>query len=268
MGVIKNPVLLRIMGMLERTTYRLADAIIALSPGIREGVVKYSNPSTPVVMIPNGCDIDLIQQTENSHIDRLDEIIPGVSAAKLRAVFTGAHGQANGLDAILDTAKELKKRERTDIYLVLIGDGKMKPELMRRALQEKLDNVVFAGYIPKTELMKVMRHMHVGLMVLADVPAFYYGTSPNKFFDYISLGLPVINNYPGWLADMVGNYKCGLAVAPKNPKAFADALMQLADEPGIRKKMGNKAEQLAADLFDRRRLSNQFADCLENAMES
>ena len=54
--------------------------------------------------------------------------------------------------------------------------------------------------MPKTELNKLVASADVGLMVLANVPAFYYGTSPNKFFDYISSGLPVLNNYPGWLA--------------------------------------------------------------------
>ena len=69
--------------------------------------------------------------------------------------------------------------------------------------REKLDNCRFYAPIPKKELNAIVASADVGLMVLANVPAFYYGTSPNKFFDYISSGLAVLNNYPGWLADVI-----------------------------------------------------------------
>ena len=57
------------------------------------------------------------------------------------------------------------------------------------------------------------QNVDIGLMILENIPAFYYGTSPNKFFDYISLGLPVLNNYPGWLVEMISENNCGIAVA-------------------------------------------------------
>lgn len=87
--------------------------------------------------------------------------------------------------------------------MAFIGDGKMKPHLMDRVKREKLDSCRFYDPMPKKELNTIVASADVGLMVLANVPAFYYGTSPNKFFDYISSGLAVLNNYPGWLADMI-----------------------------------------------------------------
>lgn len=78
--------------------------------------------------------------------------------------------------------------------------------------------------MPKKELNKVVASADLGLMVLADVPAFYYGTSPNKFFDYISSGLAVLNNYPGWLADMIQENKLGIVVPPKDGKCFCRRL--------------------------------------------
>ena len=72
--------------------------------------------------------------------------------------------------------------------------------------------------MPKIELFKYLKeNVDIGLMILENIPAFYYGTSPNKFFDYISLGLPVLNNYPGWLAEMIIESNCGIAVAPGQP---------------------------------------------------
>jgi len=108
-----------------------------------------------------------------------------------------------------------------------------------------------------------MGQTDVGLMILANIPAFYYGTSPNKFFDYIASGLPVLNNYPGWLADMIKKNNCGIAVEPERPDLFADALERLADNPEIRQDMGRNSRQVAEQNFGRRKLADTFVDFLE-----
>ena len=100
-------------------------------------------------------------------------------------------------------------------------------------------------------------------MILDNIPAFYYGTSPNKFFDYIALGLPVINNYPGWLAEMITDNNCGLAITPRNPEAFSEALIKMKSDRKSLFQMGENAKQLAASKFDRNKLSDQFVDFLE-----
>ena len=103
----------------------------------------------------------------------------------------------------------------------------------------------------------------IGLMVLANIEAFYYGTSPNKFFDYIASGIPVVNNYLGWIADMINEYHCGIVVPPDNPEKFAEAIEWLADNPDDRKKMGDNAFVLSKK-FDRTELAEKFVGFLEN----
>ncbi len=89
----------------------------------------------------------------------------------------------------------------------------------------------------------------------------------NKFFDYISSGLPVLNNYPGWLAGLITEHDCGVAVPPENPEAFADALCRLADNPDLRKKYGKNARHLAEKFFSRQKLSTQFVNFLEKSTQ-
>ncbi|MBN2635778.1 MAG: hypothetical protein JXR61_05865, partial [Prolixibacteraceae bacterium] len=96
--------------------------------------------------------------------------------------------------------------------------------------------------------------------------AFYYGTSPNKFFDYISSGLPVINNYPGWLTDLITEYKCGVAVPPDNPKELAHAIIGLADNKTLREILGTNSRSLAQKKFAREILANKFVDFIEAQM--
>lgn len=258
MGVVKNPAVLSGMSVLEWLSYRAATACVALSPGIKEGIARRSIPGKPIAMIPNGCDLDLFQPGRREDLD-----LPGIGPEHFVAVFTGAHGMANGLDAVLDAARVLRQRGRGDIVLAFIGDGKLKPRLVQRARDEGLDNCRFFDPMPKIKLNRVVSCCDVGLMILDNVPAFYYGTSPNKFFDYISSGLPVLNNYPGWLADMIKEHECGMAVAPENPEAFADALCRLADDPDLRRECGPNARKLAERQFDRRVLGERFVDFLE-----
>ena len=137
---------------------------------------------------------------------------------------------------------------------MLIGDGKLKPALQARAQAEGLDNVVFHPPVGKGQLAGLMAATDVGLQILANVPAFYYGTSPNKFFDYLASGLPVLNNYPGWLAEIISRQQCGYAVPPDDPVAFADALCHAADHRAELVAMGARARELAVAEFDRERL--------------
>lgn len=262
MGVIKNPLILLGMSVLEKLSYLTMNAGIALSPGIKEGMKKRSSKNKIIEMIPNGCDLDLFKPCEKNKIE-LKRLIPGLKDDDFIAIFTGAHGLANGLDAVLDAAKDVEGKSNK-IKFVFIGDGKLKPKLVKRVKDEKIKNCFFLEPVSKLKLAILMNEVDVGLMVLANVSAFYYGTSPNKFFDYISQGMPVLNNYPGWLADMINKYNCGIAVHPDSPIEFSEKLYRLSCSPELCVIMGENARKLAEEQFDRNILSAKFVDFLES----
>ncbi|MCO7223787.1 glycosyltransferase family 4 protein [Pleionea sp. CnH1-48] len=255
MGVITNPVVLKLMSILEWSSYRSAHACVGLSPGIVKGIHSRGIKDEAIEMIPNGCDLGIFSSGSERKW-RPDS----VSDSDFMAIFTGTHGIANGLDAVLKTAEVLKKRGREDIKLVLVGQGKLKPDLVHMAKDMSLDNVIFLDPVNKIKLTGLMASADLGMQILANVPAFYYGTSPNKFFDYISAGLPVLNNYPGWLADMILDENCGLVVPPDDPAAFADALESAASSPEVLFEMGENARQLAHKKFNRKELAEKWVE--------
>ena len=254
MGVIKNPIILGLMSVLEWMSYHSADRLIGLSPGIVDGIVSRGIKIEKVAMIPNGCDLDIFENQPTAWRPE------GVAGTDLMAVFTGTHGLANGLDAVVDAALELSNRAVKDIKIVLVGNGMKKEALQQRVTALKLNNVIFHEPVNKDKLAGLMASADIGLQVLANIPAFYYGTSPNKFFDYIAAGLPVLNNYPGWLSELITNNHCGFTVAPENPSAFADALQQAISNREKLKIMGENAKALAKREFDRAKLSQKFND--------
>jgi len=254
MGVITNPIILSAMSLLEFISYRSAHRCIGLSPGIVEGIKKRGVKANKIELVPNGCDLSIFAK----------ELTPwrpdGVGESDLMAIFTGTHGIANGLDSALDAAVELKNRGRDDIKIVLIGQGKLKSKLQQRAKLECLDNVIFQAPVNKEKLAQLMAGADIGLQLLANIPAFYFGTSPNKFFDYISAGLPVLNNYPGWLASMITENDCGYSVVPDDPSSFADALIYAADNRCDLPSMGLNAQALAKREFNRHDLADKWVN--------
>ena len=255
---LRNPFVLGGMSLLEFLGYRSAEACIGLSPGIVEGIRARADERLPVAMIPNGCDLELFHPSKRSKLT-----LPGLGPDDFVAGFTGAHGVANGLDALLAVAGELKRRGDTRVKLVFIGDGKEKERLAVRATELGLTNCLFFPPMPKAELGAITASLDCGLMVLRDIPAFYRGTSPNKFFDYLAAGIPVVNNYPGWLAGLIEEHQCGLVVPPGNPVAFADALQRLAANADERRAMGAAARALGEKEFARPLLAGRFIATLE-----
>lgn len=249
------------MSLLEWISYRSANRLVGLSPGIVEGIAKQGIPRNRISLVPNGCDLDLFASPAAPWRPE------GVNEQDLLAVFTGTHGMANGLDAVLDAAAELKWRGRKDIWLLLIGEGQIKPTLQARAEREGLHNLIFHAQVNKARLAGLMVGSDLGLQILANIPAFYYGTSPNKFFDYLASGLPLLNNYPGWLAEIITKAECGFAIPPNAPKVFADTLERAAEDRTALKEMGRRSLALARSAFNRTTLPDHFVDWVTGAVE-
>lgn len=252
MGVIKNPLVLTMLSILEWLAYRNAERCIGLSPGIVEGIRARGVNADRIAMISNGCDNAIFDAPRE--LWRPDNIGP----EKFLAIFTGTHGEANGLDAVLDAASVLKRIGADHISIALVGEGKRKPHLIARAAKEGLDNVHFHPPVSKERIAGLMASADVGLQILANIPAFYYGTSPNKFFDYLSAGLPVLVNYPGWVADLVTSSNAGVATAAGDPEAFADALVTLSKRADELACIRENAKILAKKEFDRAALAQNW----------
>lgn len=255
MGVITNPLFLGVMSALEWLAYHSADFCIGLAPGIVDGIARRGILRSRIRLISNAADLDLFPPGDGRSRTKSDRFV---------AVFTGTHGIANGLTAVLDAAAVLKRRGNSTIELHFIGDGMRKSALQSRATQEGLTNCHFHPPQGKLKLADSLRGHHVGLMILANVRAFYYGTSPNKFFDYLACGMPVLCNYPGWVSELIARHQCGIVVPPDAPESFADALELMASEPRLCESMGVSSRRLAATSFDRRVLADEFCDVLED----
>jgi glycosyltransferase involved in cell wall biosynthesis len=220
----ESSMLYRLLTRLEHFLYRRADRIVILAAGVRPYLQGCRVDDDRVVFIPNGADSGDFTPSAPR-----DELRARYGFDGVVAVYAGAHGPANGLDLVLDAAAEVQNTSPT-LRVVLVGDGAEKQRLVARVEQEQIANVRFLDPIPKSEVRDLLAAADIGLHCLADVELFRTGVSPNKLYDYMAAGLPVITNTPGEVTDFVNESEGGLAVEPTGLAQGLSSLASLSAE--------------------------------------
>lgn len=236
--------------------YKKADKILLVSPGFEKRLLERGYPQSKLKTVLLGADSSIFRELKPDPEFRNRHGLNG----KTVAVYTGVHGRANGLYYILDTAAAIK--DRKNIAFLLIGDGMEKPNLVKRAEEMGLHNVIFHDYVPKTQLPGILACCDIGLMILADVGE--RPVTPNKIFDYMFSALPSIVNFSGPTLDMICEDGTGVFADPKDPSDLAQKVVFWAERPDEAKKVGQCARQTAFAKYDRKIIANKLIETFES----
>ncbi len=255
-GVLRNRLLIRLSLWLEGFLYRRADALVVNSPGFMDHVQRRG--ASRVHLVPNGVDVEMFHPAEQGQAFRQALRLEG----RFVVLYAGAHGISNDLGIVLDAAALL--RSHPEIAIVLLGDGKEKPELMARAAAEGLGNVHFVAPLPKREMAEALAAADACLAILKPLAA-YRTTYPNKVFDYMAAGRPTILAIDGVIRQVVEEAGAGVFVPPGDGGALAEAILRLAKEGEACRRMGLAARRAVEKAFDRRQLAAQLLQAMEDA---
>ena len=254
-GVLRQPLLIRLSEWLERFLYRRADAVMVNSPGYIEHVRQRG--AKRVALVPNGAETAMFNPQDDGQAFRQQHGLQG----KFVVLYAGAHGLSNDLGVVLQAARQLG--ERPEIAFVLLGDGKEKPNLIAQAQQLGLSNVHFLPPVSKNEMPGALAAADACIGILKPIEL-YKTTYPNKVFDYLAAGRPVVLAIDGVIRQVVEAAGAGIPVPPGDPAAMAAAVLELAQHPARGREMGMRARQYVEAHFDRARLADQLADLLVN----
>jgi len=257
MGAFKNPLIKETTRWFEKTIYKHAEHVIALSPGMQEGVVKYI-PKEKTSMIPNMAKIDAFWPREK---DMELERKLGLSPDSFKVIHFGALGVANGVETIIESAKLLKGDDSFEF--LFIGGGSTESSLKKECEKNQLINVKFLGRYPMKDTSEIVNLSDVSIVSFKDLPILYTN-SPNKLFDSLSAGKPIIVNSAGWTKDIVEKYSCGIYINPHNPKELVDKIKYLKANPEVVKLMGIKSRKLAETVYDKTLLCKKFSSIINN----
>lgn len=257
MGVIKNPTVIKGAYWFEKVCYRNSSAIIGLSPGIQHDI-QSRFPKVNVHSVTNAANIELFATPQH---------YPGSLPTRSYALYFGNIGQVNHSEYLVDAAKLLRQAGRTDIYILLIGEGQLKAQLKEKVKQENLENVVFLDLMPKSALVGYIQHALTSVIPLKPIPVFDT-SSPNKLFESMAAGVPVIQTTQGWIKEFMETHKTGFTVDGHQPQQLADLLIKLKDHPTLAAQTGARGLAVAKKFFDKDYLAEKMLQVLKSVHES
>ena len=259
--IIRNVLLIKLSQYLERISYRLSDKIIALSYGMRDGIINTGINKSKITVIPNGSDIELFNINSKSDIGFIDQT-DWLNTDRDIIIYTGAIGKINGLSYMAFMAEEMIKLN-PNVLFCIIGDGveKDKVNLLAKKLGIMNNNFYM---VPKMSKKKLPQILSISTVLTSFVinEKILWNNSANKFFDGLAAGKPLMINYGGWQADLLNEYDAGIVVSPDDPIIGAKKLNNLLSDKQRLQNMGQAGLELAKTVFNRNELYKSFENVL------
>lgn len=252
-GVIKNVFLKKVAYFFEKKLYENASLVVGLSPGIRDHIINNFNHKN-VISVTNSANLNLFG--EKIYFD--DNIL---NENDFYGIYTGNIGEINNSFWLVDAARNLKNKNIDNIKIVLIGDGQLKPEIISIIKKEKLINLIHFNLMPKERLVPFIQNANVSFVPLSPNPILDT-SSPNKFFESLAAGVPVIQTTKGWIKDYIEINNVGFNLDGNDSESLSELLIKLKNNPKILDKMKQKSKNCAVRDFDQIALSDLYLSSL------
>lgn len=257
LGVLKNRSLIRLLEIIEIFLYRQAAAVVPVTNGFAEDMIRRGIPADKIEVITNGVDLDAYQP--GSGDDNLRRKI-GLSDDRFVVSYIGAHGISHGLPRVLDAAESLQGER--DIHFLFVGEGAVKSNLINLASNRKLENVTFLRGQPREKVVDFYHLADVCLVPLRDVPGLNTFI-PSKMFEIMGCGIPIIAPLRGEAADILERSGAALVIPPENPVELVSAIKALKSDPEKCWRMGQAGRAFVEKNYDRRILARKYLGVVE-----
>ncbi|HLT08653.1 MAG TPA: glycosyltransferase family 4 protein [Cyclobacteriaceae bacterium] len=243
-GMVKNPLLKKMLYRLEKSIYEQALRIVALSPGIKNYIVA-KVPDAQVELIPNIADTRFFSPSPKD-IRTLQRL--GLTDC-FTLSYTGALGKVNALQHFLFLAKAAMEEEK-NWQFVLMGQGAKEVELRQLAAKLQLKNLTLMPFGNKSQVRDVLSVTDMVYISFDDQPVLQ-SNSPNKFFDALAAGKAIVINHQGWIASLVKEHQLGIYHAKDDHPSALQALSRYADHPEWLQAAQNRSRKLGEQYFSK-----------------
>jgi glycosyltransferase involved in cell wall biosynthesis len=263
-GVLTNGLIIKLSFWLEKIIYKRALLINVLTPAFRQTLIEKKNINPEkIIFIPNASDFSLSDNLLQNFDKEKFKIEKGW-ADKFIVIYVGAHGVANHLIQLVETAELLKGNE--NILLLSIGAGMQKNMLVDEVEKRKLTNIVFHPPVSKSEVFEYIFASDVGASILKKVDTFKTIYS-NKTFDYMACKKPILMAIDGVSRELIEKANAGIFVEPENPKDFADKILYYYNHRNDVIQHGENGYQYAKQNFDRTNLAIKYLMEMERVVK-
>ncbi len=255
-GAIRNPLLKKVLISLEAKIYRNSLSLVALSPGIAEHLRRVA-PDRSVSLIPNFSDLNcFFPQEKDENLLRKYGL-----KSDLTIAYTGALGQVNAVEELLELAETAQNRQKSWQFLIM-GSGSHEQKLREAAKQKSLRNVSFIPFGSKEKVNEVLSLADLAWISFAHLPVLKTN-SPNKFFDALATGKAILVNHKGWVYQLVKQYGLGISCLPEKLESAFHELERLESDPKALLQMQQNSRALAEKYFSKEQAVTRLKEVID-----
>lgn len=257
-GAMQAGGVLDFLEKVELFLYSRAAAVVSVTHSFKQNLIARGVEPDKIHVITNGVDSSCFKpMRKNSTLaSKLD--VEGC----LVAGYVGTHGMAHGLDTLLDAAKILQDDKKTQhIRILFVGHGAVRKNLIDRARDMGLENVIFHTAVPRDILPAYWSLIDVAIIPLRRTKLFKT-VIPSKIFECMGMGIPIILGVEGEAAEIIHDTGVGITIEPENHLQLADHLKLLSSKPELLREMSAAGVE-SAPLYDRTVLARSMLSILK-----
>lgn len=255
-GYSKKHPFVKLLQWIEDQAYQKADYVFSNLPNAVEHMQSRGMNKDKFTWIANG--VSLEELDNKSALPK--EVLEQIPSGKFIVGYTGTLGEANAMDYLIEAAAILK--DNLDIHFVLVGAGKSKAGLIKKAECLGLDNITFIEPIEKIKVQSMLALFDVCYIGWQKKSLYRFGIAANKIPEYLYSAKPIIHSFSG-KGDFVQQAGAGITIAAEDPKAIASAVLELQSKSATeREKMGAKGKAFVIEHLTYKKLANKLADIL------
>ncbi len=248
---------IRFTQFFENFSYKKSDKVVSVLPNAFEHMQNHWLDAERFVSIPNGIDLE-----EVKNISPLpEETLTKIPHDKFIVTYAGKFGISNNLTSVLEAAETLKTNEK--ILFLLVGNGPEKENYLKIIADKGLSNVLILDPVPKSSVQSLLALSNVCYIGLTKSPLFRFGVSPNKLFDYLYSGKPIIYAIEA-ANDIVAEAKCGISIKSENAEEIVNAVLTLYGKtPEELAEMGKRGHEYVIANHSYSELAKKYLEILK-----
>ena len=265
-GINKNPIMIKLLEYIERKSYENADHITVLSEGGIKYVADKGADPKKITHIFNGTNLSDIDDLKAKKDFKIKEGIED----KLLISYAGILSPFQGIDNILDVAKELNEHE--DIIFYIAGDGMAREDLENRIKTENISNLKLLPFQPREEYYNIVNSSDISIVSLdkrMKAPCL-----PGKLTNLLAMEQPVVGLISNEIetANFINKANCGIVIDPGDIQGFKDAILKLKNNSELRTALGTNGRRFFEKNMDLEKITliyeriflSEFSNNLEN----
>lgn len=257
-AVASQSTIVHILDRISRFLYKTADGVVVISNAMREALADGKGVSlVTMATIPNGVETESFIPRDRSEATRSELGLSG----KILVSFIGTIGLAQDIDVIIQSASRLASGPNP-IHFLFVGEGPMKRHAMEAVARVELSNVSFLAGQKRDKIPALIAASDICLVTLRKAGV-NDGAIPVRMLEFMSCGRPVVLCADGQASRILKTAEAGVVVEQGDDSALAAAIVRLASDVGLRRKMGANGRRYILDNFSREQTAIRYLEVLE-----